>query len=175
MSLPVLEGMSSPYSLPSVTKQAWMSSPSVRANAWRARGYQRASEKPCGATRPGFTSQYNPSVEAGNACLIAQHDAAAVVEVVPSRSVPAAATLVTDAPGAPAASPPIANDSASTRRAARELPLRRLVVELVHGDRKRGRGFDDYEDEVLGAKAGDEVTFEAPSGPLKVEVIRIER
>ena len=28
---------------------------------------------------------------------------------------------------------------------------------------------------LLGAKAGDEVTFEAPSGPLKVEVIRIER
>ena len=25
------------------------------------------------------------------------------------------------------------------------------------------------------SKAGDEVTFEAPSGPLKVEVIRIER
>ena len=28
---------------------------------------------------------------------------------------------------------------------------------------------------LLGATAGDEVTFEAPSGPLKVEVIRIER
>ena len=28
---------------------------------------------------------------------------------------------------------------------------------------------------LMGHKAGDEVTFEAPSGPLKVEIIRIER
>lgn len=28
---------------------------------------------------------------------------------------------------------------------------------------------------LMGAKAGQEVTFEAPSGPLKVEIIRIER
>lgn len=28
---------------------------------------------------------------------------------------------------------------------------------------------------LIGAKAGEEVTFDAPSGPLKVEIIRIER
>lgn len=38
----------------------------------------------CGATNDAFTNQYTPSTDAGNCCLIPQHDAPADTDDAPS-------------------------------------------------------------------------------------------